>query len=91
MFRSLKPCERSLVIFLLQNLVSGGAGGAVLGAGLLVLDIASLRTLMLASDQGLMASALLFSGLMVTFGSAAMAVGIMSLGGAGGESGGEGE
>ncbi len=82
MFRSLLPCERALILFLLRHLASGSAGGVAAGIGILVLDIASLRTLMTASDSWLMATFLLFAGLIVTFGSAAIAIGVMALGGA---------
>jgi len=80
MFRSLLPCERALILFLLSHLASGGAGGVVLGIGILVLDIASLRTLMSASESWLMAAMMLFGGLIITFGSAAIAIGVTSLG-----------
>ncbi|SUS06690.1 conserved hypothetical protein [uncultured Defluviicoccus sp.] len=68
------------VSFLLKHLAVGTAGGLLLGALLLAMDVAGLRTMILASpDRGLFL-ALLFFGLWITFGSLAMAVGIMQLG-----------
>ena len=73
--------EKPLVFFLLKHVTSGAAGGLALGSGLLVLDIAGLRTLMGQSEDGIIAILLLFFGLMVTFGAIAMAVGIMTMNG----------
>jgi hypothetical protein len=76
----MKPFEKEAVFFLLNHLFSGMAGAIVLGAGLLLCDVANLRTLMLASENGLVACFLLFASLMITFGSVAMGIGIMSIG-----------
>ncbi len=73
--------EKPLVFFLLKHVTSGATGGLALGLGLLVLDIAGLRTLMGQSEDGVIAILLLFFGLMVTFGAIAMAVGIMTMNG----------
>ena len=73
--------EKPLLMFLLKHVTSGAAGGMVLGIGLLLLDIAGLRTLMGQSEDGVIAILLLFFGLMVTFGAIAMAVGIMTMNG----------
>ena len=73
--------EKPLLFFLLKHVTSGAAGGLALGAGLLVLDIAGLRTLAGQSEDGMIAILLLFFGLMVTFGAIAMAVGIMTMNG----------
>lgn len=87
MFQSLLPCERALIGFLLRHLASGSAGGVVVGIGILVLDIASLRTLMSTSESWLTATLMLFGGLIVTFGSAAIAIGVMTLSGEEGNDG----
>lgn len=76
----MKPFEKEAVFFLLNHLLSGMAGAVVLGVGLLLCDVANLRTLMLASESGLVACFLLFASLMITFGSVAMGIGIMSIG-----------
>ena len=76
----MKPFEKEAVYFLLNHLVSGMAGAVVLGLGLLVGDVANLRTLILASESGFVAAFLLFASLMITFGSVAMGIGIMSIG-----------
>ncbi|GEO37049.1 hypothetical protein SAE02_11970 [Skermanella aerolata] len=73
--------EKPLLFFLLKHVTSGAVGGLALGAGLLALDIAGLRTLMGQSEDGIIAILLLFFGLMVTFGAIAMAVGIMTMNG----------
>jgi len=73
--------EKSFVKFLLKHLIGGASGGIVLGTGLLVLDIASLRTLVGQSEDGLIAVFLLFFGLVMTFGSVAVGVGIMTMNG----------
>lgn len=66
--------------FLLRHLAAGSIGGFVLGALLLWQDVAGLRTMILASpDRGLVLF-MLFFGLWITFGSLAMAIGIMQLG-----------
>ncbi len=76
----MKPFEKEAVFFLLNHLVSGMVGAIVLGIGLLLCDVANLRTLMLASENGFVAGFLLFASLMITFGSVAMGIGIMSIG-----------
>jgi hypothetical protein len=77
----MQPFEKRLVMFLLKHLMGGATGGIVFGIGLLVLDIASLRTLMGQNEDGLIALLLLFFGLIVTFGSVAIGVGIMTMNG----------
>lgn len=76
----MKPFEKEAVYFLLNHLVSGMVGSIVLGVGLLLCDVANLRTLILASESAFVAVFLLFGSLMTTFGSIAMGVGIMSIG-----------
>jgi hypothetical protein len=76
----MQPCEKTLILFLGRHLATGAVGALVFGGGLLVLDVANLRTLLGQSESGWIAMLLLFFGLFVTFGSVAMAIGIMSLG-----------
>ena len=76
----MKPFEKEAVFFLLNHLLSGMAGAVVLGLGLLLCDVANLRTLIFSSESVFAASFLLFASLMITFGSVAMGIGIMSLG-----------
>lgn len=68
------------VTFLLKHLAVGTVGGLLLGVLLLAMDVAGLRTLILASPDRALFLVLLFFGLWITFGSLAMAVGIMQLG-----------
>lgn len=77
--RMLQPHERSALLFLLKHLASGAAGAVVLGVGLLVLDVANLGTLVRSSEHGIVAVIMLFAGLILTFGSVAMGIGIMTL------------
>lgn len=75
----MKPFEKAAVLFLLKHLLSGVAGAVVLGTGLLVFDVANLATLMGSSDHGIIAAVMLYAGLIVTFGSVAMGIGVMTL------------
>lgn len=66
--------------FLLKHLAAGSIGGFLLGVLLLWQDVAGLKTMIFASpDRGLVLF-MLFFGLWVTFGSLAMAIGVMQLG-----------
>lgn len=65
--------------FLLGHLAVGVVGAVAFGALLLTSDAFGLAELIRQSDVGLLAGALLFFGLIVTFGALAMAMGIMSL------------
>lgn len=69
-----------LLGFLLRHLVAGSIGGLVLGALILWFDVAGLRTMIAASSDAPLALFMLFFGLWITFGSLAMAVGVMQLG-----------
>ncbi len=68
------------VRFLVRHLTVG-LGAAVLFGGLLILaDVGGLRRLAAADENGWLYLLLLFFGLAVTFGSAAMGVSVMNLG-----------
>ncbi len=77
--RVMKPFEKAAILFLLKHLLSGVAGAVVLGTGLLLFDVANLATLIWTSDHGLVAGVMLYMGLIVTFGSVAMGIGVMTL------------
>ena len=62
---------------ILMHGAEGVAAGWLLAAGLLYLDIAALRTLILGAESPVVALALLLTGLGVTFGSVAMGAAIM--------------
>jgi hypothetical protein len=72
--------ESSLVPFLLRHLVSGTIGAAVFGGLLLAFDIAGLKSMIFASPERDLVLFMLFFGLWITFGSIAMAAGVMGLG-----------
>jgi hypothetical protein len=65
---------------LLSNLAAGLAAAAVLFAGLLVLNPANLRGLILSDQSPEIALLLLLFGFLLTFGSAAMGTAIMTIG-----------
>ncbi len=75
----MKPFEKAAILFLLKHLLSGAAGALVLGTGLLLFDVANLATMMRSSEHGLVAAIMLYAGLILTFGSVAMGIGIMAL------------
>ena len=77
--RAMKPFEKAAILFLLKHLLSGVAGAVVLGTGLLIFDVANLATLIGRSEYGLVATVMLYAGLMLTFGSVAMGIGVMAL------------
>lgn len=76
----LKPHEKHLLGFLLTHLLYGVIGALLFGVLLLYADVGGLHTLIRRSEDGLIFLVLLFFGLIVTFGSVAMGIGIMSLG-----------
>jgi hypothetical protein len=65
---------------LLPQLAAGCLAGAVATAGLIASNVGSLRDLMLHAEGGWIAALLLTSGFVVTFGGAALAGAIGSLG-----------
>ncbi|WP_299393618.1 hypothetical protein [Pelagibius sp.] len=73
------PQERSFLGFLARHLATGIAAGALFGAAILASDFAGLRRLTLSSDTPVLALALLFFGLFITFGSVSMAANLMML------------
>lgn len=72
--------QRDVVMFLLKHLVCGSIGGIVFGGLLLWFDIAGMATLIYASPDRILFLIMLFFGMFITFGSIAMAVGVMQLG-----------
>lgn len=75
--------EERLVRFMLGHMVAGLAAGVVFGGALIATNVANLRTLLFASNDGWLFALLFFMGLSVTFGSLAMGVAIMLGGKAG--------
>jgi hypothetical protein len=65
------------VRFLLHHLVGGVLGAVVFMGLILAFDLAGLRGLILESEHGVLAGLLLLFGLVITFGSVAMAAAIM--------------
>ena len=72
--------KHNLVSFLLTHLVIGVVAGVAGCLGLLAMDVASLRTLLLGSEYRLVGFILLFGSVCGTFGGVAMAVAVMNLG-----------
>jgi hypothetical protein len=72
--------ERSAIVFLLRHMLVGMVGGILFGVLVLSFDIGRLRSLAVESTDGILTLVLFFFGLLVTFGSVGMGIGIMSLG-----------
>jgi hypothetical protein len=69
-----------LIRYLLPHLLAGCIGGLVAAAGLVVCNVGGLRELILHSEDGWLAYALLSFGFVVTFGSAAIGHAVISIG-----------
>jgi hypothetical protein len=67
--------------FLGLHLVCGLVAALIFGTALLVSDLSHIRTMAFESSNPILIVVLLYFGLMVTFGSLAMGVGIMGMGG----------
>lgn len=65
------------VRFLLHHVVGGVIGAVAFMALILIFDLAGLRGLIWGSPHGWVAAALLLFGLIITFGSVAMAIAVM--------------
>ncbi len=76
----MQSCHRPGINFLLKHLMYGTIGGVTLGGLILWFDFAGLATMIFASPEKYLFLAMLFFGLWITFGSIAMAVGIMNRG-----------
>jgi len=72
--------QRLFLAFLMRHLIGGVAAASAIVVGILVTDLASLRSLAFSDPMGWLAIALLFAGLTITFGSVAMGIGVMALG-----------
>lgn len=70
--------EKKVITFLLQHLLTGVVGGLLFGGLLLYFDVSHLRTMAMDEESGILTLCLMFFGLMVTFGSLAMAAAIMN-------------
>jgi hypothetical protein len=66
--------------YVLPHLAAGCAGGLVAMAGVVATNVGSLRDLILHTQGGWLAGALLTFGFVATFGSAALGRAIMQLG-----------
>jgi hypothetical protein len=69
-----------LLRYVLPHLAAGCIGGALAAAALVASNVGSLRDLVLHTDGGWLAAALLTFGFVLTFGSAAIGHAIMRLG-----------
>lgn len=76
----MQSCYRPGISFLLKHLLYGTICGFTLGFLILWFDFAGLATMIFASPEKYVFLLMLFFGLWITFGSIAMAVGIMGLG-----------
>ncbi len=71
--------ERQLIRFFLQHLLVGLLAAALFGGLVLWFDLAGIRSMAAADEDGWLFLTLLFFGLCVTFGSVAMGCGVMGL------------
>ena len=76
----IRPSQQPLWRLLAINLASGIAVAILLVGGLLALNPAHLRDLVLTDIHGVATIALLLFGFVITFGSTAMGTAIMSIG-----------
>jgi hypothetical protein len=76
----MKPFEEGPIRFLLTHLLGGVVGAVAFVLLILYVDLAGLRTLAFADPAGWLFIALLFFGLVITFGLLAMGISIMTLG-----------
>jgi hypothetical protein len=65
--------------FVLPRLLAGCCGGIIAAFGLILSNVGALRDLVLNTDGGFLAAALLTFGCVVTFGSVAIGAAIMGL------------
>lgn len=72
--------EKAAITFLVHHMLFGIAGALLFGALVLYFDIGHLRSLAGQSQDGSLTLALFFFGLVITFGSVAMGIGVMSQG-----------
>jgi hypothetical protein len=72
--------DLTAVRFLVRHLVVGLIAAGLFGGLLIAADVGGLRRMAAADADGWLYLALLFFGLAVTFGSAAMGVSVMNLG-----------
>ena len=72
--------EREALLFLARHLCFGIVAAITFGGLALATDLGHIRTLLATSDHPGLVVAMLFFGLIITFGSVARGVGIMSLG-----------
>lgn len=72
--------HRPAISFLMKHLLYGTICGFTLGILILWFDFAGLTTMIFASPDKYLFLLMLFFGLWITFGSIAMAVGVMGLG-----------
>lgn len=72
--------EREALKYLGQHLVYGLTAGLTFGLAVLYTNLGNLRTLALESHSPVLVLTLFFFGLLITFGSVGMGVGVMTIG-----------
>lgn len=76
----LGPKEREALKYLGQHLVYGLTAGLTFGLAVLYTNLGNLRTLAMESHSPVLVLVVFFFGLLITFGSVGMGVGIMTMG-----------
>lgn len=76
----LRADDKQVLKYLLAHLLYGCAAGLTFGLGVLVTDLGNLRTMALESSRPVGVILLFLFGLLITFGSVGMGVGVMTMG-----------
>ena len=79
-FRTLPRQTQEMFYFLFRHLAVGVGAAVTVWGGILIFDIAHIRSMAMNYENPFIPLALLLAGLVITFGSVAMGWGIMSLG-----------
>ncbi|WP_146101960.1 hypothetical protein [Rhodopila globiformis] len=77
--RTAVSSRMEVIRYVLPHMLAGCLGGVVASVGLVMTNLGSLRDLMMHTQGGWLAFALLTFGMVVTFGSAAIGGAIMSI------------
>lgn len=76
---ALNAKEKEALLFLGTHLLYGIAAALTFGTAVLATDLSHIRTLALNSPHPVLVIVMMYFGLIITFGSVSMAVGIMGL------------
>lgn len=75
----MRTWEKRAIYFLLKHLAGGAAGAVAAATAILLFDVANIGSMASSSEYGVVAVVMLYGSLILTFGSVAMGVGVMTL------------